>query len=219
MYLYLSLALTVCAAIGFAYGLVRFFRGKSALYVRMIIFAVGCSMLGRLFETLQLLVHGQLHDGFHVGMLGIAGSFLFLFSANYGQMDSIVDDGSKEFRAVRIISLIAPIVIISSWFVVLRNKGLSEMTIALGVQTLLIALASYFHLKHLIIKDVDYGLIRSIRSYNLLALVYALLCVVEMIVESMSVSSVIIVVVYVLQGVVLLAFVPVLERGVKKWTT
>ncbi len=49
MYLYLSLALTVCAGIGFGYGLYRFFRDEAALYVRMIVFAVGCAMLGRLF--------------------------------------------------------------------------------------------------------------------------------------------------------------------------
>ena len=32
----------------------------------MIIFGVGCAMLGRLFETL-----GSLRSGFHVGMLGL----------------------------------------------------------------------------------------------------------------------------------------------------
>lgn len=219
MYLYLSLALTLCAAVGFVYGLFRFFLEKSALYVRMIIFGVGCAMLGRLFETLQFLVSGQLQGGFHVGMLGIIGSFLFLFSANYGQMDSIVDDGSKEFRLVRLVSLIAPIVIMAAWLAVILLKGISETTVALGVQTLFIALASYYHLKHLIIKDVDYGLIRSIRSYNLLALIYALLCVAEMLTETLNLPSVYIVTVYVLQCVVLLVFVPVLERGVKKWTT
>ncbi len=32
MYLYLSLAMTVCAGIGFGYGLYRFYRDESALY-------------------------------------------------------------------------------------------------------------------------------------------------------------------------------------------
>ena len=76
MYLYLSLAMTVSAGVGFVYGLYRFFRDESALYVRMIIFSVGCAMFGRLFETLQYLVNGELGSGFHVGMLGIVGSFL-----------------------------------------------------------------------------------------------------------------------------------------------
>ena len=219
MYLYLSLALTICAAIGFGYGLFRFFRDQSALYVRMIIFAVGCAMLGRLFETLQLLVIGELYNGFHVGILGIIGSFLFLFSANFGQMDSIVDDGSSEFLKTRIISLAAPLVMVAIWCMIAIPKGLNESTISLGIETLFIALASYFHLKHLIIKDVAFGLIRSIRSYNLLSLIYAFLCMIEMVVESFNLPIVWIAIVYILQCAVLLAFVPVLERGVKKWTT
>ena len=219
MYLYLSLALTICAGIGFGYGLYRFFRDESALYVRMIIFSVGCAMFGRLFETLQYLVNGGLTNGFHVGMLGIIGCFMFLFSANFGQMDSVVDDGSSAFRKTRIISLAAPAVIIAIWCLIAVAKGLNKTTIPLGVETLFIAQASYFHLKHLIIKDVEYGLIKSIRSYNLFALIYALLCMLEMLIESFNLPEICIAVVYVLQCVVLLVFVPVLERGVKKWTT
>lgn len=219
MYMYLSLAMTVSAGIGFVYGLYRFFRDESALYVRMIIFSVGCAMFGRLFETLQYLVNGQLGSGFHVGMLGIIGSFMFLFSANYGQMDSIVDDGSAKLRKTRLISLAAPVVIIAIWCIIAVMKGLDKTTIPLGIETLFIALASYFHLKHLIIKDVEYGLIKAIRNYNLLALIYALLCMLEMLIESFNYPTFSIVIVYVLQCAVLLSFVPVLERGVKKWTT
>ncbi|MBO7549318.1 MAG: hypothetical protein J6T77_05060, partial [Clostridia bacterium] len=61
--------------------------------------------------------------------------------------------------------------------------------------------------------------IKSIRSYNLFALIYALLCMLEMLIESFNLPEICIAVVYVLQCVVLLVFVPVLERGVKKWTT
>lgn len=219
MYLYLSLALTVCAAIGFGYGLFRFFREKSALYVRMIVFSVGCAMLGRLFETLQLLVNGQLNGVFHVGMLGITGSFLFLFTANFGQMDSLVDDGSKQFLKSRIIALAAPAAAMAMWGMLAASKGFSGSVIAYGVETVFIAQASYFHLKHLIIKDIDFGLIRSIRSYNLTALIYAFLCMAEMIIRSFDLPGAFIIIVNILQCIVLLAIISVLERGVKKWTT
>ena len=203
MYLILSIILTVCAAIGFGYGLFRFFREDEALYVRMIVFAVGSAMFGRLIETLQLLV--------------TAGSFLFLFSANYGQMDSLVDDGSKQFRKTRIIALIAPIVMIAMWGV-LASKGFTAKTAIIGIETLIIAMAAYYHLKHIIIKDVDFGLIRVIRNYNILALVYAFLCMAEILIKSFNLSFVFVIIVYVLQCAVMLAFVPVLERGVNKWT-
>ena len=217
MYLILSIILTVCAAIGFGYGLFRFFREGEALYVRMIVFAVGSAMFGRLIETLQLLVNGQISGSFHIGMLGTAGSFLFLFSANYGQMDSLVDDGSKQFRKTRIIALIAPIVMIAMWGV-LASKGFTAKTAIIGIETLIIAMAAYYHLKHIIIKDVDFGLIRVIRNYNILALVYAFLCMAEILIKSFNLSFVFVIIVYVLQCAVMLAFVPVLERGVNKWT-
>lgn len=216
MYLYLSLAMTVCAGIGFGYGLYRFYRDESALYVRMIVFGVGCAMLGQLFQTLLLLVKGELDDTFNVGTLGIIGSFLFFFSANYGQMDSIVDDGSPKFRKTRIIALAAPLVVAAIWVVVIALDGFKESTITLGVIALFLALACYFHLKHLIIEDVSFGLIRSLRGYNLLALVYALLCILEVLAEGLPFF--VTAIVCVLECAVLLAFVPVLERGVKKWT-
>ena len=217
MNLILSIILTVCAAIGFGYGLFRFFREDEALYVRMIVFAVGSAMFGRLIETLQLLVNGQISGSFHIGMLGTAGSFLFLFSANYVQMDSLVDDGSKQFRKTRIIALIAPIVMIAMWGV-LASKGFTAKTAIIGIETLIIAMAAYYHLKHIIIKDVDFGLIRVIRNYNILALVYAFLCMAEILIKSFNLSFVFVIIVYVLQCAVMLAFVPVLERGVNKWT-
>ena len=218
MYLYLSLALTIAAGISFVYGLYRFFREKSPLYVRMIVLGIGCAMLGRLFTTLLVLVNGEVFEGFSVGMLGIIGSFLFFFSANFGQMDSIVDDGSPKFRKTRIIALAAPVTVALIWCVGAAIVGINKTTVWVGIEMLFLALASYYHLKHLIIEDVESGLISSIRSYNLLALIYAFLCIMEVLLECFSVPTFVIVIVYILECAVLLAFVPVLERGIKKWT-
>ena len=71
----------------------------------------------------------------------------------------------------------------------------------------------------MIIEDVSFGLIRSIRSYNLLSLIYALLCISEVLVDVLNLPAAFSVIVCVLECAVLLAFIPVLERGVKKWTT
>ena len=219
LYLILSSAVTVCAGIGFGYGIFRYFRAKSALYIRMIVFSVGCAMLGRLFETLQLLVNARISGAFHLGMLGVAGSFLFLFSSNFGQMDSIVDDGSAQFRKTRLIALAAPAAVAAMWIWIVTAKGFTGRTIAYGVEAILIAMAAYFNLKHLLIEDVDFGVIRAIRHYNLLALIYAFVTMSEMIVKSFNLHSAFIIIVYILQSAIMLAFIPVLERGVKKWTT
>ena len=219
MYKYCLMIITISTFIGFIYGMFRFFRDRSALYLRMIILGIGCAMLGRLFELLRLIVAGQLGSGFQVGMLGIIGSFLFFFTANYGQMDSLVDDGSRQFRKYRVIGNLAALGVFAMYGAVIWIRGITDTTVALGVQSVVTALASYYHLKHLVITDVDYGLIKSIRYYNLLALIYAYLCMAEMILEGIPGAEMILTAIFILQSAVMLAVVPVLERGVKKWTT
>lgn len=220
MDIYLDLALTISAGLTFVYGLFRFFRkdsasGDSITYPRMIVFGLGCAMLGRLYGTLMLLVKGEYYPGFNVGMLGIIGSFLFFFSANFGQVDSVVDDGSANCIKARIIALAAPLSVAALWYAIFSEYGVNELTIWVGIEALALALASYFHLKHLIMKDSGNGMIKSMRSYNLLALVYAVLCLMEVLLD-WSYAPII---VCVLECAVLLAFLPVLERGVKKWKT
>lgn len=215
---YLSIALTVCALFGFVYGLVRFVRKRRALYTLMIVFGIGCAMMGRLFETLQLVASGEVHNGFQIGVLGVVGSFLFFFTANYGQMDSLVDDGSRAFLKYRIIAMLAPICMVVFYVVYFSYVGFGENAIVRAVETIIIAMASYFHLKHLIIKDVDYGIISCIRMYNLLALLYAFLCMGEMILTTAPFSEIYTIVLYAAMCIIMLIFIPVLERGVRKWT-
>ena len=217
--IYISLALTISAGIGFVYGLFRFFRKESVLYVRMIVLGIGCAMLGRLFGTLLYHVNGEFFNGFNVGMLGIIGSFLFFFSANFGQIDSVVDNGSKKFLKARIIALAAPISIAALWCLIFAVFGVNDLTVWVGLEALSLAIASYFHLKHLIMKDDESGILRALRVYNLLSLIYAALCLMEVIEDCMEAPAFVYIIVCVLECVVMLAFVPVLERGVKKWTT
>ncbi len=63
---------------------------------------------GRLYQVVRLLTVGDIFDRFQLGILGVLGSLLFLFSANFGMMDSLADDGSKEYVKYRIIPLAAP---------------------------------------------------------------------------------------------------------------
>ena len=97
MYLYLSLAMTVSAGIGFVYGLVRFFRDDSALYVRMIILSVGCAMFGRLFETLQYLVNGELDTGKVAAFRCPAGTLIEVYATtlHYAPCNAAKDAGFK----------------------------------------------------------------------------------------------------------------------------
>ena len=78
----------------------------------MVTCAVMCIMIARLFYIIYLVTQGSMLPGFHIGMLGMIGSFQFLFSANYGQMDGLVDDGTDAFRMTRIKAFLVPALIL-----------------------------------------------------------------------------------------------------------
>ncbi|MBQ7700221.1 MAG: hypothetical protein IJT49_07770 [Clostridia bacterium] len=213
-----NIIICICAFIGFIYGIVKFFKPRKAVYAQMITLAVGCVAFGRLYQVVRLLTGGDMTSGFQLGVFGVIGSLLFLFSANFGAMDSLADDRSREFIKYRLISLAAPVsalvlYIIFVWFTDLPRS----VKIASALVTVFVMQASYFHLKHLIFPDVDLGIIKCLRRYNLLALIYTFLCMAEMVVIGLG-NETGILIVGVLIGSVMIGVIISAERGIKKWT-
>ena len=209
----------ICALIGFIYGIIKFFKPKKAVYPQMITLAVGCMAFGRLYQVVRLLTGGEILNSFQLGLFGIIGSLMFLFSANYGAIDSLADDGSKEFTKYRIVSVAAPLVAAALYFIFIFAADTAKLTkIIYGIITVFVMLASYFHLKHLIFPDVDFGVINCLKPYNLLALMYSFICMAEMIFLSLN-SEIGILIVGVIMGGLLIGIVISVERGIKKWTT
>ncbi len=185
----------------------------------MITLAVGCMAMGRLYQVVRLITVGDILDRFQLGVLGIIGSLIFFFSANFGVMDTLSDDGSKKFLKYRLIPLAAPVAAAASYIILFLTQDYPAFSkIIAGVITFVIICASYYNLKHLIFPDVDFGVINCLKPYNALALVFEALCIVEMYAQSRRIEA-LGVAVGVLMGVILLAIVPVVERGIKKWTT
>ena len=214
--MYANLAMFVCTAISFTYGAIRFFKKGKALYLQMIVGGLGCMMLSRAFQFVTLLTLGSLPSGFHIGTLGVVGGFLFFLSANYGQMDRLLDDGAPENKKYRVIPIIAPVVLGGIYASLFFIPASSNQRLIYGVMAAVIMFASYFNLKHFIFPDVEFGIIRSIRGYNLIALILAVLSVGEIVMLSLNVQLPLMMV-YVAICVVSVAIVPILERGVKKW--
>ena len=208
----------ICAFIGFIYGMIKFFKPRKAVYAQMIALAVGCVAFGRLYQVVRLRTGGDMTSGFQLGVFGVIGSLLFLFSANFGAMDSLADDKSGKFLKYRLISFVAPaaalvLYILFVWFTDLPRS----VKIASALVTVFVMQASYFHLKHLIIPDVDLGIIKCLKPYNLLALIYTFLCMAEMVVIGLG-DEIGILIVGVLIGADLIGVVISAERGIKKWT-
>jgi len=217
MELALKILLASSSAIAFAYGVIKLFRPKVALFKQLVVCAIGCMMLGRIYDLLFIIVDKQLSPVFNVGMLGITGGFLFLSSASFGQMDGLVDNRDKSLAKYRLISLIAPIYMAGVYvYVILKLSILSEI-LFLATGYFVLGLSSYYSLKHIIIPDVEFGIIDSIRGYSVVALILAVLYSIQIVADKFS-HQTLRIVIAILMSICYIIIIPVLERGSKKWT-
>ena len=154
----------------FVYGLNKFFKKGKPLFLQSITMAMGCHALGSIYHLCQTLTSDTVLEGFTPAYLGRIGFFLFFITASYGQMDRIVDDGSKSLRPSRIIALIAPICAILLY---IPNGTMEDLPISTKIAAALVWIPAifsvYFNLKHSIIPDFDFGFIKAIKPYNILA--------------------------------------------------
>ena len=155
----------------FVYGLNKFFKKGKPLFLQSITMAMGCHALGSIYHLCQTLTTEEVLEGFTPAYLGRIGFFLFLITASYGQMDRIVDDGSREVRPSRYIALIAPL---CATLLYLPNCTMEDLPLATKIAVLLVWLPGifsvYFNLKHAIIPDCGFGFIKAIKPYNILAM-------------------------------------------------
>jgi hypothetical protein len=85
-------------------------------------------------------------------------------------MDRIIDDGTPPIRPSRYIALIAPV---CAALLYIPNAWIIDLPAAARISLLLVwipALVSvYFNLKHAIVPDCDFGFVKAIKPYNILA--------------------------------------------------
>jgi len=175
-----SLLLLLSSACCLVYGLIKYFGRRVAMFSLLVLAALGCFMLGHLYESITLFIHGSVPAVFNVGILARIGGFAFIFSASFAQMDGLVDDHSETIRRYRFLALLAPFLIFLLFLPLLFSEIQTAEKIVVGVLFFFAGLSSYFNLKHFIIPDVSAGIIDSIRLYSLFsflsALFYAAMC-------------------------------------------
>ena len=213
-----NLIILISSQIGFLYGIFTILIKKKPLYLKMVVLAMACMTVGRIFVMLQYITKDQMPDVFNIGMLGMVGCFLFLFSANYGMIDGLTDDGSREFLKYRIISWLIPALIVAGFIPAFLYEDHMSKKISYTIVVLFIALASRYHFKHLIFPDVDYGVVRAIRGYNLIAMV---LCFSAMIFigADMTDNEYALLGAGIVMSVCCLVIIPLLRKEATKWTT
>ena len=163
----IPLAATIFA---FVYGLNHFFKKGKPLFLQSITMAMGCHALGSIYHLCQTLTLETVLEGFTPAYLGRIGFFLFFLTASYGQMDRIVDDGSPAHKPARIIALIAPVLAAVFYIPTAIMEDLPLATkIALALVWIPATIAVYYNMKHSLMPDFDFGFLKAIKPYNILA--------------------------------------------------
>ena len=212
--------LCVGALFGFVYSLIKFFKPKKALYNKMVGCALGCMFIERLYRIVQFFVAGGIPLGFQIGAFGTIGCYMFLFTANYGSMDSLIDDGSAELKKYRRIALAAPLTALVAATAMLFMAAPIERRITCAIEELFVGASAYYSLKHLIIPTKFADFLSGMRPFHIISLIMAagttleciIMCDLSDIQALWCISSALLL-------IALLSLAPVLERGTKQWRT
>lgn len=203
------------------YGAFAFFKKRKALYPKIITAAMGCYALSCLYHLCQTLLFEEPAEGFTATYLGRIGFYLFLLTANFGQMNGIMDDGTPKMKTSRYVGLLGPLLAVGLFcFVLLAEMPLSTKLSYLPVW-IVAALNMYYNLKLSVIPDLGFGFSRAVRPYNISALVLSALDLLTLLAWAyydLPYGFVIVAVTSVLTSVTMLITVHNLNGGVKKWT-
>ena len=213
--------MTLLFLIAAVWGAAISFGKKSALFLQIVACGLGCMALGNVFAfALQLTAPEEvlrtLTEGFHIGLLGIFGMFAFLFSASYGQIDGLGDDRSASLREYRLIALSAPVGSIVILVLMLTSGITWKLQVMYGVLFLPAILASYYNLKHLIIPDVEDGILAAIRKYNFATLVLTILVMLSFVIKLYG-QSLAYGIICILSGLCALAVLWFAKDGTERW--
>ena len=202
----------------FVFGLRHFFKRGKPLFLQSITMAMGCHSLGSIYQLCLMLTNETTFEGFTPAYLGRIGFFLFFIAASYGQMDRIIDDGTPAIRPSRYIALTAPV---CAALLYIPNACIVDLPAATKISLLLVwipALVSvYFNFKHAIVPDCDFGFVKAIKPYNMLAvgLGFAeLFCLTA----RNSLHNVLIVITSVIFSAFCVAIMIAAKKGAEKWT-
>ena len=149
----------------FVYGVKHFFKKGKAYYLQIVTMAFGCYAMGSFYYLCQSITAEEVPEGFTAAYLGRIGFFLFLFTANFGQMDGLLDDRTSAFKRFRYIALIAPIAAALLYIPCALTDMLLSTKISLVFVWIAAMCSSYYNFKHAVISDLGYGFANAIRPY------------------------------------------------------
>ena len=199
------------ALISSVYGCCTVFRKKTPLFYKIIFFAMLTCLMGNIYTLLYGLLWHQGDTGFHVGYLGTVGMFFFLYSSYYGAINSLADGKQPEFRFFRIAAGIVAVGFFIGSLLLMYFSGKAFWMIIVVIP---MSFTVYFAMKHLIIPDVDMGIVKVMRPYNAVIIGLCFSMMFSMISKSGSVLET---VSRICTGILLAVCLPMARNGVRKW--
>lgn len=184
----------------------------------MVACAIGCLFLERLYAISQFVVTKELPVLFQIGTFGSIGCFMFLFTANFGTFDSLVDDGTPALKKYRFAAFAAPLLFVAAGVIIVLSPANPGIDVTCAIEELFMGAAAYFSFKNLIIPNNLAGIFSSLKLFHLLSILLAVFMTAENILWCYDVqNSLIWIIVYVLIFLAVPALPVVLDKGVKKW--
>lgn len=169
-----NLAVTIIACLiavaGFIYAGFAMGKKKIALYFSLLIFAAGCFALQQI--AMLVATACNVSSALNIGRAGLLACNLFLVSANYGSLDSIVDDGSRENVPAKnkgkVAAVIFIIVLAIYFMVAIKTKlYLAVINTVLMIPAIF---GVYYNVKHILMPTDALGLLKATRRCDLAAL-------------------------------------------------
>lgn len=212
----------IAALLAAAWGIAVGRSASTPLFFRIVTYGLACYALGTGYELLRdaVIAGGALGSdalgslsatGFSIGLVGRAGAFFFLFSSYFGALDSLADGREPGLARYRLGALAAPAAVVGlgAWLSALL--GLRPVALLALVP---VAATSYYALKHLVMPDVEMGIIRVMRPYNACVLLICLLQPVTLLGADLGLAHG---AACALAAAAVLAVMPLARNGVSKW--
>ena len=200
------------------FGVFMLFSKKRPLYFSIAMFAVVSGTAEFVYNALLYMCSMEDYAFYNLGSLAVSGFYAFMFSANYGQFDSIVDGGQKAYKKARILAFIAPILLlgVSAATIVSSDFGSVLYWIIMVVPLLVMIPCSYFNLKVILMKDDGMNFVKGAKPVNIASLLYIFLQTLSMIssaIGSMQIATI----AYYGLALVLIGMVFCILYGRKQW--
>lgn len=203
------------------FGVKHFFKKGKAFYARLVTLAMACYAMGTLYHLCQTFTSDEVVEGFTSSYLGKMGFFLFLYTANYGQINSLLDDGHPRFKKSRYIAFVAPVVAALLFIPCLIADMPVYTTLSFALVWACAMLSVYYNLKHAVIDDCGFGFAKAIRPYNACAVALTFIELVQLlfwVYYDIEGGFIWITITSILFSIMAIVTMINLKRGIEAWT-